>query len=250
MKGVDMRLYYCTLVVMIAVLFGSLSSRGLAQSPEVTAATVTQWMDELSNWGRWGDDDELGTLNLITPEKRLEAIGLARTGTSVSLSHNYLKEQAEDATSPFGHEMLGVDRPGPFRSDRYSIAYHGYAHSHMDSLCHMMHDGRMYNGFVRDDEVTSTGCNRLAIINFKQGIVTRGVLMDIARLEGVEYLEPGTQIGVDDLEAWEREAGVRVESGDILLVRSGRWARRAEVGAWPTGQQAAGPSRVGGAMAP
>ena len=110
----------------------------------------------------------------------------------------------------------------------------------MDSLCHMMHDGRMYNGFVRDDDVTADGCARLAIINYKQGIVTRGVLMDIARLKGVDYLEPGTPIYVEDLEAWEREAGVRVEPGDIVLVRAGRWARRAETGAWNTGQQAAG----------
>ena len=235
-----MRPYCCSLVVMTAVLFTSLSTGGLAQSQAVTASTVAQWMDDLSNWGRWGDDDQLGTVNLITPEKRRQAVGLARSGTSVSLSHNYLKEPAEDATSPFSHEMLGIDRPGPFRSDRYSIAYHGYAHSHMDSLCHMMHDGRMYNGFIRDDEVTPRGCNRLAIINYKQGIVTRGILMDIARLKGEVYLEPGTPIYVEDLEAWEREADVRVESGDIIFVRSGRWARRAEIGAWQTGQLAVG----------
>ena len=208
--------------------------------PEVTEAMVEQWMTDLSNWGRWGDDDQLGTLNLITPEKRLQAIGLAREGTSVSMSHNYLKERALDATSPFSHEMLGIGSPGVFRSDRYSIAYHGYAHSHLDALCHMMHEGRLYNGYVRDEEVTEGGCNKLAIINFKQGIVTRGILMDIARLKGVDYLEPGTPIYVEDLEAWEREAGVRVGSGDIILVRSGRWARRAEVGAWRTGQEAAG----------
>ena len=209
-------------------------------SRDVTEATVDQWMTDLSNWGRWGDDDQLGTLNLITPEKRLQAIGLARVGTSVSMSHNYIKEQALDATSPFEHEMLGVGSPGAFRSDRYSIAYHGYAHSHLDALCHMMYEGRLYNGYVRDDEVTESGCNKLAIINLKQGIVTRGILMDIARLKGVEYLEPGTPIYVEDLEAWEREAGVRVGSGDVVLIRSGRWARRAEVGAWRTGREAAG----------
>jgi kynurenine formamidase len=209
-------------------------------SREVTQAMVQQWMTDLSNWGRWGGDDQMGTLNLITQEKRLQAIGLARVGTSVSMSHNYLKEQALDATSPFGHEMLGIGSPGVFRSDRYTIAYHGYAHSHLDSLCHMMHEGRLYNGYVRDEEVTESGCDKLAIINFKQGIVTRGILMDIARLKGVDYLEPGTPIYVEDLEAWEREAGIRVESGDVVLIRSGRWARRAEVGAWRTGREAAG----------
>ena len=213
---------------------------GAQAAREVTAETVAQWMTELSNWGRWGDDDEMGALNLITPEKRRAALALATAGVSVSLSHNYLTERALDATSPVGYEMLGPDRPGPFRSDRYTFAYHGYAHSHMDSLCHMMHDGRMYNGYVRDDEVTAGGCAKLAIINFKQGIVTRGVLLDIARLKGVDYLEPGTPIYVEDLEAWEREAGVTVEPGDILFVRNGRWARRAELGAWETGRESAG----------
>ncbi len=213
---------------------------GAQAAREVTADTVAQWMTELSNWGRWGDDDEMGALNLITPAKRRAALALATAGVSVSLSHNYLTERALDATSPVGYEMLGPDGPGPFRSDRYSFAYHGYAHSHMDSLCHMMHDGRMYNGYVRDDEVTAGGCAKLAIINFKQGIVTRGVLLDIARLKGVDHLDPGTPIYVEDLEAWEREAGVTVEPGDILFVRNGRWARRAELGAWETGRESAG----------
>ena len=209
-------------------------------SRDVTEATVDRWMTELSNWGRWGDDDQIGALNLITPAKRRAAAALATAGVSVSLSHSYLTEPDVEATSPVGYEMLGPDRPGPFRSDRYTFAYHGYAHSHMDSLCHMMHGGLMYNGFVRDDEVTADGCAKLAIINFKQGIVSRGVLMDIARLKGVDYLDPGTPIHVEDLEAWEREAGVRVESGDILFVRTGRWARRAEVGPWRMNREAAG----------
>ena len=228
------------LTLTLVVAPGSFIVSTAQSSHDVTAEMVEQWMTDLSNWTRWGDDDELGSVNLITSEKRRQAIGLARSGTSVSLSHNYLTEPAEDATSPFGHEMLGIDRPGPFRSDRYTIAYHGYAHSHLDSLCHMMHAGRLYNGYVRDDVVTPAGCGKLAILNFKQGIISRGVLMDIARLKGVDYLEPGTPIYVEDLEAWEREAGVRVESGDIVFVRSGRWARRAQTGPWATGSQAAG----------
>ncbi|MCE2515063.1 MAG: cyclase family protein [Acidobacteria bacterium] len=204
------------------------------ESQDVTGATVEQWMTDLSNWGRWGDDDQAGTLNLITPEKRTAAAALVTAGIPVSLSHTYLTEPDVEATFPVGYEMLGPDRPGPFRSDRYTFAYHGYAHSHMDSLCHMMHDGRMYNGFVRDEEVTADGCAKLAVINFKQGIVGRGVLMDIPRLRGVDYLEPGTAIHVEDLEAWERE------SGDVLFVRTGRWARRAEHGPWEMNRDAAG----------
>ena len=117
-------------------------------SRDVTETTVSRWMAELSNWGRWGDNDQLGTINLITAERRRLALTLPSQGVSVSLSHNYLTEEAADATSPIGREMLGPNRPGPFRSDRYTFAYHGYAHSHMDSLCHMMHAGKMYNGFI------------------------------------------------------------------------------------------------------
>ena len=115
------------LTLTLVVAPGSFIVSTAQSSHDVTAEMVEQWMTDLSNWTRWGDDDELGSVNLITSEKRRQAIGLARSGTSVSLSHNYLTEPAEDATSPFGHEMLGIDRPGPFRSDRYTIAYHGYA---------------------------------------------------------------------------------------------------------------------------
>jgi kynurenine formamidase len=209
------------------------------QRAEVTEATVDQWMMDLSNRGRWGDDDELGTLNLITSEHRVRAAGLVSSGLSVSLSHDYLKERAEDATSPFGHQLLGSPQGG-FLSDRYTIAYHGYAHSHMDALCHYSSDGLMYNGISRETVDLEEGCVKLGITNVKQGIVTRGILMDIARLKGVEYLEPGTPIYVEDLEAWEAEAGVRVGPGDVVFVRSGRWARRAQEGPWATGRLAAG----------
>jgi kynurenine formamidase len=155
------------------------------------------------------------------------------------LSHDYLKERAADATSPWGQQLLGNPQAG-YLSDRYTIAYHGYAHSHMDALCHNSLDGVMYNGFSRATVDSIAGCTRLGITNAKQGIVTRGVLMDIARLKGVDYLEPGTPIYVEDLEAWEREAGITVGPGDVVFVRAGRWARRAEEGAWATGRTAAG----------
>jgi kynurenine formamidase len=226
------------LAVMATVALGQ---PGAAQSPTVTAETVRQWERELSNQGRWGANDELGTLNLITPEHRIRAAGLVRAGISVSLSHDYIKERAEDATSPWEHELLGSPRSG-FLSDRYSIAYHGYAHSHMDALCHNSSGGLMYNGISREtvDTLSSDGCVRLGIHNAKQGVVTRGVLVDIPRLKGVEYLEPGTPIYVEDLEAWERQAGVRVGPGDVLFVRAGRWARREETGPWATGRLGAG----------
>ena len=213
-----------------------------AQNPhDATRETVEQWMTELSNWGRWGDDDQLGTLNLITPEKRRQAVALVVDGVSISLAHDTLKESSADNPLPFEHEMLstGIDNPAPFASDRLSVAYHGYAHTHMDALCHMFYGGKMYNGFPQE-EINQEGCAKLAILNFKQGIVTRGILMDIPRLKGVDYLDPATAIYAEDLAAWEEKAGVRVSSGDVVFIRTGRWARRDAVGPWNVGEGSAG----------
>ena len=228
----------------LASFAASLAAGPLAAQapPTVTAAMIQQWQRELSNQGRWGANDQLGTLNLIAPEHRVRAARLVTEGVSVSLSHDYLKERAEDATSPFGHEILGSPSAG-YISDRYTVSYHGYAHSHMDALCHNSSGGLMYNGIPRttvDSIPGGDGCTQLGIDNAKQGVVTRGVLLDIARLKGVEYLEPGTPITIADLEAAEREAGVRVGEGDVLLVRAGRWARREETGPWATGRLGAG----------
>lgn len=216
-----------------------MGERQSQERPPVTRETIDRWASELSNQGRWGANDELGTLNLITPAHRVSASRLVTEGISVSLSHDYIKERAEDATSPLGHELLGSPEAA-FLSDRYTIAYHGYAHSHMDALCHNSVGGVMYNGIPRTTVDSVAGCARLGITAAKQGVVTRGVLVDIPRLRGVEYLEPGTAIYVEDLEAWERETGIRIGQGDVVLVRAGRWARRADEGAWATARLGAG----------
>ena len=228
------------ILIVVGPVSSATESLNAQERPPVTSETIDEWMVELSNRGRWGPDDELGTLNLITAEHRVAAAGLVSAGISVSLSHDYIKEVAADATSPFGHELLGTGRGGGFLSDRYTIFYHGYAHSHMDALCHNAYRGMMYNGFSRETVDPDEGCVRLGITNVKQGIVTRGILMDIARLREVDYLEPGTPIYVEDLEAWEAQAGITVRSGDVVFVRGGRWARRAEQGAWNTGRTSVG----------
>jgi kynurenine formamidase len=209
--------------------------------PAVTKATVDQWMKELSNWGRWGTDDQLGAVNLITPAKRKAAAALVRTGVSVSLAHDVEKEKGPDNPSPFIHEMLrtGQNNPGQFAVDNYSVSYHGYAHSHMDALCHMFHEGKMFNGYSQE-EITKAGAGKLSIHNWKSGIFTRGVLMDIPALKGVEWLEPGTPIYPEDLEAWEKKAGVKVAAGDVILIRTGRWALRAAKGPWAASTKSAG----------
>ena len=215
------------------------------ESRELDQADIERLMDELSNWGRWGPDDQLGAANLITPEKRLEALALATEGITVSLAHRVLEDEADDVPRPFGRRMLGVPdtsgEPSFFGgvSDNYDVSYHGYSHSHIDSLCHILYKGRMYNG-VSHDTITEDGCSNASIVNLQGGIVTRGVLLDFPRLKGVPYLEPGTPIYVEDIQAWEEMAGVTVQPGDAIFVRTGRWARRAEMGPWNISGNAAG----------
>lgn len=202
-----------------------------------TKADVDRWMADLSNWGRWGKDDQLGALNLITPAKRKQAAALVKEGVSVSLAHDVLKDKTEDNPSPFVHTML--PRAGTFWLDSYQVSYHGYAHTHMDALCHASYQGKMYNGFS-PDEVTKEGAPKLSILTAKNGVMTRGILMDMARLKGVDYLEPSTPIYSEDLDAWEKKAGVKVSPGDVIFIRTGRWARRAAKGPWNVGRSAAG----------
>lgn len=224
-----------------ALLFGAFAGNSPAAESVPAAspaalrsrADFERWMKELSNWGRWGPADQLGALNLVTAEKRRAALALAREGTSLSLARDVEKVRAPDNGSPFLHtvDRAGTNNAGYSSADTYMVSYHGMAHTHLDSLCHMFHDGRMYNGFAQT-EVTGAGAGRLGVLNLKQGIVTRAVLFDIPVLKGVPYLEPDTAIQPEDLDAWERKAGVRVGAGDAILIRTGRWARRAVVGPW------------------
>src|SRR5450432_3630305 len=199
------------------------------------AAEFDVLFQQVKNWGRWGPDDQLGSVNLITPAKRKQALATVKTGEIVSLAHTLLTEKAEDNASPFEHTMLRGNN-----MDRYAISYHGYAHSHMDALCHILYKDQTYNGYARADVNTDKGCTKLGIQNLKGGIVTRGVLIDIPRLRNLPYLEPGTAIYVEDLEAWEKKSGVKIGPGDAVLLRTGRWARREKLGPWNVGQSAAG----------
>ncbi len=215
----------------------------MPSSHTMSQADVDRWMSELSNWGRWGKQDQIGTVNLITPEKRKEAAALVKEGYSISLAHNAETEKAADNPSPFFHTMLstGAHPSGQFVLDEYKVAYHGYAHTHMDALCHMAWHGKMFNGFPQTD-VTSQGAKELAVTGYKNGIFTRGILVDIPRLNNLPYLEPGAAIYPEDLDAWEKKVGVRIGSGDVIFIRTGRWARRAAKGPWD-------PARVAGLYA-
>ena len=235
-----MRTLFLSVVILAA--FALPGSRARAQPsashPLVTPAEFLRWQTELSNWGRWGKDDELGTLNLITPAKRKRALALAREAFSVSLARDGNTVKGVDNPCPMEWELT-TDRPETV-TDR--IAYpciHGPGTTHLDSFAHMFFDGKMWNGYSRNLVTKEGGAAKVSILTMKSGILTRGVLYDIPKLKGVPYLEPGTRIFPEDLEAWEKMAGVKAGPGDALVLRWGKWARRAQVGAQP-GDEAAG----------
>jgi kynurenine formamidase len=135
--------------------------------------------------------------------------------------------------------LTGAGNRSQFSLDKIGVSFHGYQHTHLDALCHMFWQGKMYNGFSQE-EVTKDGAAKLAIANLKQGIFTRGVLIDLPRLKGVSYLEPATAIYPEDLDAWEKKTKIKVSAGDVIFVRTGRWARRAAVGPWDVSRNSAG----------
>ena len=189
----------------------------------VSEEQFVQWFNELSNWGRWGTDDELGTLNLITPEIKARASDLVQEGVSVSLALNLNKEKSNYNTHPFEHRF-SIHNFGDYDivTDKYIVEYHGAAHSHIDALSHIAYKGMTYNGFPVD-ETQPEGPGKLGIHNMKDGIVSRGVLVDIPWLRGVDFLYPGDAITLSDFAAWEAKTGITIRTGDVLLVRTGRW---------------------------
>ena len=229
-----------TIIVLVAAAAGCVAEEAEEGLGEVSVEQFESWMEEVSNWGRWGDDDELGTLNLVTPEKSKAAAALVREGVTVSMAHDLNTVQDEFNANPFQHVVTTGEFGGhQVAGDAYSVQYHGFAHSHIDGLPHFAHKGKLYNGYGFDT-IEPTGATKLGIHNLKDGIITRGVLVDMAWLKGVDYLEPGTAITVDDFVAWEEKTGITVGSGDVLLVRTGRWVRVKEKGVWNFVMAAAG----------
>ena len=221
----------CVAVLTVICLTGGWIAQA-QERPVITKAQVDQWMQDLSNWGRWGADDQLGAVNLITQAKRREALALATTGEVVSLSLPIIVVPAPDdpnATADFTNLRVSTI-PSGFLMERQQVAFHGATVSHLDALCHAHHEGKVYNGIPLEEVFDETGCTQMGISGLAGGIVTRGVLIDIPRLKGLDALETGTHVYPEDIEAWEEHAGVRIESGDALLLRTGRWARRAEHG--------------------
>ncbi|HEX5267530.1 MAG TPA: cyclase family protein [Acidimicrobiales bacterium] len=195
--------------------------------------------EKVKNWGRWGEDDQRGALNLITEKQVLRAAGLVRDGTVVSCALELPVVPSIDNPTPAQHMMLiagdSLDATG-YRGlqtaiDYVGVAFHGMAVSHMDALCHVFVDGQMYNGRPAT-AVKSIGASANSIEAAFNGVAGRGVLLDVPLLRGVDWLEPTDLVTPDDLDSAERAANVTIEPGDIVLVRTGRDARRDALGPW------------------
>ncbi len=211
----------------------------------VSAADFQALYDSLSNWGRWGSDDERGTLHLLTPERVASAARLVRDGNSVTLSLPLTTHRAVYCPTPADHHMTRfgdastLEQPIHFIKDYIGLDYHNDGHTHIDALCHVGYRGRLYND-QPEDAITERGSDVNAIDVLKDGLVGRGVLLDVPRVRGVSWLEPGEHVFPDDLEAAERQQGVSVREGDILLVRTGHPRRLADLGPWSTPEAKAG----------
>lgn len=190
--------------------------------------------ESLKNWGRWGADDQRGALNHLTDERRASAAALVRTGEAISLAHDLRTDPAADNPSPVHHHMLasGDARdangiPGyEAARDYIGLDVHGLSTTHVDALSHMFVRGQMFGGRPAA-EVRSDGARSNTVMSMADGVVGRGVLLDVARAIGVDFLDAGEVISVAELEATEQAEGVRVGPGDVLIVAWGREARRA-----------------------
>ena len=188
----------------------------------------------VSNTGRWGDDDERGTLNLLTPEAVLRGVQAVRLGRVFSLAIPFDEDGPQTgAIAGRGNpvrQMLMVNTaftgdPSDFCTSDDKVSMGVQSATHWDALAHASYEGRLYNG-IPAGAVDDTGATRLGIDRFGP-VVGRGILADVARAHGVDHFDDAYAITGDDLDAAVALAGVTVEPGDILLVRTGQmhWMR-------------------------
>jgi kynurenine formamidase len=217
----------------------------MSEPAPLTADEFDALYHELKSAASWGPSDRRGGLNNITPTQMLAAVGEVRFGRAVSLSTPVEATQSPDNPEPCHHHMTRpVDGQGAaagldFAMDNFEMNVHGNAHSHIDALCHVIYDAKLYND-VAVDTITPSGATALSIEVAHDGIVGRGVLLDIPRLRGVSWLEPGDHVTAADLLAAEEAQHVRVGQGDLLFVRVGHSRRRNELGPWDAAQARSG----------
>lgn len=205
----------------------------------------------VKNWGRWGPQDKLGTLNYITPGKVREAAQLVISGRRVSMTIPINKVAGPDNPQQASllivqaHDVPVDESKVRFGLDWLGMAAHGDCHTHVDALCHISYDGLTYNGRPANEVLRSTGATEQDIAAYHQGIVGRGVLLDIPGFRGVKWLEPGEAVTRAELEACAEAQKVELGEGDILVFRTGHHRRRLELGPWDNSPPPVGEGKAG-----
>jgi kynurenine formamidase len=217
----------------------------------VSVDEFEQLFESVKNWGRWGDDDQLGTLNYVTPEKVREAAGLVRSGRRVSMAIPINKTAGPDNPMPAtlllvqGHDVPVDGSKLGFGLDWLGMAAHGDTHTHVDALCHLSYGGVTYNGRPAGEVLRSNGATTQDIAAYHEGVVGRGVLVDIPKHRGVKWLEPGEAVTREELEACVEAQGLEIGEGDFLVFRTGHHRRRLELGPWDNNPPPAGEGKAG-----
>lgn len=204
-------------------------------TPELEALAA-----KVRNWGRWGDTDERGSANLIDAEAVRRGAAAVRTGQTISLVMPLGPGSPQEGGAPgrFNpvHRMLTVNTP--YTGDANDACFNDdvvdmplSAATHIDSLAHVTYGGQMYNGFSADVVTEADGATRCAADKIGP-IVTRGVLLDVARAKGVDRLEPGYAITADDLDSALVAGGIELLPGDAALVRTGHMRLYHEGDVW------------------
>ena len=179
---------------------------------------VEGYFKELNNWGRWGHEDQLGTVNLITPAKQAQAQRLIKKGRTVSLARDVIPRPVYMYHMTFPSKRERVD----VVLDRFDMVYHGYWITHVDALCHVGWDGELYNGRSFAQSLTADGATWCPIDPISaEGITSRGVLLDVAAGRKEGYVVPGRPVTPRELDEVAARAGVKVQPGDVVVVRSG-----------------------------
>ncbi len=191
----------------------------------------------LNNAGRWGPADELGTLNHISASKRVGAAALVRSGLTVSLARPLIRESVPSAAVELDRRLMSSVRPDarsgmpPFAADYLGLETHQQGVTHIDALGHVGGaDGCAYGGRPFGEALDEEGLRFGSVFAQRDGIVSRGVLLDVPAALGLRWLEPSHEIAPADLEAAERHARLRLERGDVLVLRAGVEAREEAVG--------------------
>jgi kynurenine formamidase len=221
------------------------TSAHATRDSRLTRAEFEALFRHLKGTADYGPDDRRGALNHLTAARVREAAHEVRLGRSVSLARPIETEPTADDPVPARHHMTGaigkhhLERGLDFATDRFAMNVHGDGFSHIDALCHVIFDSKLYND-VPVASITPDGATALSIEVIETGIIGRGVLLDIPRLHGLPWLEPGDVVTGEDLSAAELAQHVHIGPGDVLFVRVGHSRRRMERGPWDVAHARAG----------